>query len=199
MPKSNFNHFLNECDHFESIGTFNKNKSKLSFEQGTKSNTNADSNMFLNARNDSMSTAEKVVATLPSPSIIELNSELAFPSLMSSSASSTSSSITAPKKFKNFKDAISSVPSPKKQKQVKELKPLVPIEQTHTVSKRPPPPLLVKKESEVFARIVLAKTKNMADNIDEYDDDYDADDKNDNKKHNKNNKTYYEDDSDCDY
>ena len=197
MPKSNFNHFLNECDHFESIGTFNKNKSKLSFEQGTKSNsnTNANANMFLNARNDSMSTAEKVVATLPSPSIIELNSELAFPSLMSCSSTSTSSSNIAPNKFKNFKDAISSIPSPKKQKQVKENKPLPNVEQPHTVSKRPPPPLLVKKESEVFARIVLAKTKNMDDNnIDEYDDDddYDADDK-------KHNKTYYDDDSDCDY
>ena len=196
MPKSNFNHFLNECDHFENIGTFNKSKSKLSFEQGTKSNsnTNANANMFLNARNDSMSTAEKVVATLPSPSIIELNSELAFPSLMSCSSTSTSSSNIAPNKFKNFKDAISSIPSPKKQKQVKENKPLPNVEQPHTVSKRPPPPLLVKKESEVFARIVLAKTKNMAaDDVDEDDDDdYDADD-------NKHNKTYYEDDSDCDY
>ena len=105
MPKSNFNHFLNECDHFENIGTFDKNKSKLSFEQGTRSdtNTNTHTNMFLNARTNSMSTtAEKVAA--PLPSVVELNSELAFPSLISpSSSSSSTSASTAPKKFKNFK------------------------------------------------------------------------------------------------
>ncbi len=189
MPKSNFNHFLNECDHFENIGTFDKNKSKLSFEQGTTrsdTNTNTHTNMFLNARNDSMSTAEKVVATLPSPSIIELNSELAFPSLMSSSASSTSSSITAPKKFKNFKDAIVSAPSPKKQ--VKELTPLT----IQPVVKRPPPPLLVKKESDAFARKVLAKNNNIDDEIDEDDDEYGEEEVK------KNNTTYY-DDGDSDY
>lgn len=109
MPKSNFNHFLNECDHFENIGTFDKNKSKLSFEQGTKSNTltntNVHTNMFLNA--NSMQTAEKVIAAAASPSIIELNSETAFPSLLSSSISSSISSSTsastAPKNSKILK------------------------------------------------------------------------------------------------
>jgi hypothetical protein len=202
MPKSNFNHFLNECDQFENIGIFNKNKSKLSFEQGTKSILNTHTNMFLNARNDSMATtAEKIVAATP-PSIIELNSELAFPSLMSSSSlstastvsssssSSSSSSNAAPKKFKNFKDAIASVSSPKKQ--VKELKSLI---MQPPVVKRPPPPLLVKKESEVIARMILAKNKNIADNVDEEDDEYDED----NKKHIQYNKTHYDDDGGSDY
>jgi hypothetical protein len=177
MPKSNFNHFLNECDDFENIGTFNKNKSKLSFEQGTKLNSHSHTNMFLNT--NSMQTAEKVVAA-SSPSVVELNSELAFPSLISSSSSTSAS--TAPKKFKNFKDAITSAPSPKKQ--VKELKPLV----MQPVVKRPvPPPLLVKKESEVFARKVLAKNINIADDDDDDDDEYGEEVK-------KNNKTYYDDD-----
>jgi hypothetical protein len=194
MPKSNFNHFLNECDHFENIGTFDKNKSKLSFEQGTKSNThtntNVHTNMFLNA--NSMQTAEKVIAAAASPSIIELNSETAFPSLLSSSISSSISSSTsastAPKKFKNFKDAIVSAPSPKKQ--VKELTPLT----IQPVVKRPPPPLLVKKESEAFARKVLAKNNNIDDDIDEDDDEYGEEEVK------KNNKTYYDyDDGDSDY
>jgi hypothetical protein len=178
MPKSNFNHFLNECDHFENIGTFNKNKSKLSCEQGTKSNTN----MFLNA--NSMQTAEKVAAAsvaVTSPSIIELNSESAFPSLTTSSTSSSTSASTAPKKFKNFKDAITSLPSPKKQ--VKEIKPLV----MQSVVKRPSIPLLVKKESEAFARKVLAKNINIADDDDDDDDEYGEEVK-------QNNKTYYDDD-----
>jgi hypothetical protein len=140
--------------------------------------------MFLNARTNSMSTtAEKVAATLPSPSI-ELNSELAFPSLISSSISSSSSrsASIAPKKFKNFKDAIVSAPSPKKQ--VKELTPLtIP---TPTV-RRPPPPLLVKKESEAFARKVLAKHNNIDDDIDEDDDEYGEEEVK------KNNTTYYDD------
>jgi hypothetical protein len=189
MPKSNFNHFLNECDDFKNIGTFDKNKSKLSFEQGTKLNSHSHTNIFLNA--NSMQTAEKVVvaAAAASPSVIELKSELAFPSLISSSVSSSTSASTAPKKFKNFKDAITSLPSPKKQ--VKELKPLV----MQSVVKRPvPPPLLVKKESEAFARKVLAKNINIADD----DDDVDDDDEEYGVEVKKNNKTYY-DDEDSDY
>ena len=184
MPKSNFNHFLNECDHFENIGTFDKNKSKLSFEQGTKLNSHT--NMFLNT--NSMQTSEKV-ATVTSPSIIELNSETAFPSLLSSSMSTSTSASTAPKKFKNFKDAIVSAPSPKKQ--VRELTPLTIPAPT---VKRPPPPLLVKKESEAFARKVLAKNNNIDDDIDEDDDEYGE------EEFKKNNKTYYDDDDgDSDY
>lgn len=179
MPKSNFNHFLNECDQFENIGTFNKNKSKLSFEQGTKSNSHV--NMFLNA--NSMQSSEKIVAAA-SPSVVELNSELAFPSLSSSYSSSSSSLSTngAPKKFKNFKDAIVSAPSPKKQIKVPYTPPPSVIIQPH---------LLVKKESENFARKMLAKNKNIINDDDDDDDDIDNDvDKPD--------KIYY-DDSDSDY
>ena len=132
-----------------------------------------------------MQTSEKV-ATVTSPSILELNSELAFPSLSSSiSTSSTSTSAstsTAPKKFKNFKDAIASVPSPKKQ--VKELKPLA-IQPVVL-------PLLVKKESEAFARKVLAKHINIADDDDDDDDDEYVEEVK------KNNKTYYDDDGGSD-
>jgi|688.fasta_scaffold257996_2 hypothetical protein len=182
MPKSNFNHFLNECDQFENIGTFNKNKSKLSFEQGTKSNSHV--NMFLNA--NSMQTSEKVVAAV-SPSVVELNSELAFPSLSTSSSSSSSSLSTngAPKKFKNFKDAIVSAPSPKKQ---------IKAPYTPTPSVIIQPHLLVKKESENFARKMLAKNKNIINDDDNDDDDDDIDNDVD-----KPNKTYYDDNSDSDY
>jgi hypothetical protein len=119
-------------------------------------------------------------ATPTSTSVVEINNET-FPSLTSArttTAAATNGGNSIPKKFKNFKDAIcASAPapaplmSPKKQKQTR----MLPIS---TI----PPPVVVKRDSELYAKKMLAKTKNIAafydddDNDDDNDDDCDDDD-----------------------
>jgi len=183
MPKSNFNHFLNECDHFTNIGTY-KNKSKISFEPEKKSNMFISSNIS-NANVLSNSCLEKTTEMHS----LQNNNEN-FPSLSSSSSSSASflsdSKTISEVKFKNFKDAIISAPSPTKMKKLAAS--AAPIQQV-SAPQFFPPPLLVKKESEIFKKKMLEKKKNI--NNDDDDDDNDDDDDF--------NKTYYDDGNESDY
>lgn len=114
-----------------------------------------------------------------SSNIVEINNET-FPSLVPTSVSSTTitnTNKTVPKKFKNFKDAIcasSAEPalSPTKQKQLKAMA----VKQSSVAHHHPTPLAVknVKKDSELYAKKILAKTKNLA-----YDDgDYHTDDNN---------------------
>jgi hypothetical protein len=110
-------------------------------------------------------------------------------------AATTTTSSTITKKFKNFKDAIcASAPaapvvlstSPTKQKQTR----VLPNSAIHL-------PVVVKRDSEMYAKKMLAKTKNISA---VYHDDYDEDDDDDNREFscNRNSKpTFnYENDSD---
>lgn len=101
--------------------------------------------------------------------ILEISNET-FPSLKSSVTTSfIADSKVVPKKFKNFKDALVHV-SPIKQKQTKEEV----FQRSHPVLASPPP-LVVKRDSEVYAKKMLAKTKGLtafydSDNDENYDD-----------------------------
>ena len=140
-------------------------------------------------------------------SSIEINNEtfpsLAPPRILTKKVGDSihdSASGAIPKKFKNFKDAIiasapePAVPSPTKQKQIKALQEL----QSCKTKSHLPPPLLIKRESEM-----LAKTKKISgfyDNDDD-DDEYDFDHNNNreytyNYKHKLAKKQYNNDDSD---
>ena len=107
--------------------------------------------------------------------VVEINNET-FPSLKSAAITiTTTNNSIIPKKFKNFKDAIcasaaASTPvqqSPAKQKQARAL-PNTAI----------PLPMVVKRDSEMYAKKMLAKTKKNAAFYDDGDDDGDDDDDN---------------------
>ena len=150
----------------------------------TATTTNAQSNIFRKMDNNNQYLNPIPTVKSTSTSIIEINNET-FPSLTSAAtvtAATTASGV--PKKFKNFKDAICAAahvatPSPTKQKQNRVLP-----------NSTFPPPLVVKRDSEVYAKKILAKTKNLAafyDNDDDEDDDYDIHDINCSR----NNPTFY--------
>jgi hypothetical protein len=132
--------------------------------------TNVQSNIFKKMDDNSQCFNPIQTVKSTSTSVIEINNET-FPSLRSSvtaAAATTASSV--PKKFKNFKDAICAAanvptPSPTKQKQNR----VLPNSQF-------PPPLVVKKDSEMYAKKMLAKTKNLAAYYDDDDDEDDNDD-----------------------
>jgi hypothetical protein len=103
-------------------------------------------------------------------SVVEINNET-FPSLTSTTVTAATTASGIPKKFKNFKDAIcASAPeipltqSPTKQKQTRALP-----------NSAIPPPMVVKRDSEIYAKKILAKTKNIARFYDDDDDDGDDD------------------------
>ena len=162
------------------------------FTNGNIENTNVFSNSNSNSNSNNvpvnvnmfknMSRGNDVaISTLSSSSssCIEINNEtfpsLAPPRILTNKVGDSSSVGTVPKKFKNFKDAIiasapePSVPSPTKQKQIKALQEL------HSFKIKPhlPPPLLVKRDSEI-----LAKTKNLSRFYDNEDDDDDFENNN---------------------
>lgn len=124
-----------------------------------------------------MDTSQTFGASPPpstSSHVVEINNET-FPSLGSTSVSNSTTNNTVPKKFKNFKDAICTsvaepVLSPSKQKQLK----AIPVKSQSSFT-GVPPPLAVKKDSEMYAKKILAKTKNFAMDYDNYDDDDDDD------------------------
>jgi hypothetical protein len=125
---------------------------------------NKNNNVNIFKKTDSSDEVENVTTNPSSTSsvtFIEINNET-FPSLApprtltKSGNSSNSSNSGIPKKFKNFKDAISaSVPepaavSPTKKKQIKALQDLHSFKTNHHCL--PPPPLFVKRESEILAK-----------------------------------------------
>jgi hypothetical protein len=139
-------------------------------------------------------------------SSIEINNEtfpsLAPPRILTKKVGDSihdSASGAIPKKFKNFKDAIiasapePAVPSPTKQKQIKALQEL----QSCKTKSHLPPPLLIKRESEI-----LAKTKKISgfydndDDDDEYENDTPPGYTSYNYKHQLAKKQYNNDDSD---
>lgn len=112
--------------------------------------------------------------TAASSHVVEINNET-FPSLVSATTTATATT-AVPKKFKNFKDAICAPvvqptpPSIIKQTQLKS----VATKNSYHSSVTYPPPLVVKKDSEMYAKKILAKTKKIA-----YDDDDDGDEDDD--------------------
>jgi len=141
----------------------------------TTNATNAQSNVFRKMDNNNQCFNPIPTVKSTSTSVIEINNET-FPSLtpaVTATVATTASSV--PKKFKNFKDAICAAapapaahvptPSPTKQKQNRVLP-----------NSAFPPPLVVKRDSEVYAKKMLAKTKNLAAFYDNNDDDDEDDD-----------------------
>jgi hypothetical protein len=119
-----------------------------------------DNNHCFNPNPTQLITSQVITST----QVVEINNET-FPSLTSTTvaaAKSSSSSSSVPKKFKNFKDAICAAapPSPIKQKQAQLLS-------TSAI----PLPMVVKRDSEVYAKKMLAKTKNISAFYDDGDDD----------------------------
>lgn len=160
--------------------------------------TNVQTNIFKKT-DDGTTHLRTSTLSMPAPSTstcIEINNET-FPSLSSSGAAiaaTTTTSSTITKKFKNFKDAIcASAPavpvvlstSPTKQKQTR----VLPSSAIHL-------PLVVKRDSEMYAKKMLAKTKNISAVY--HDDDEDDDDDNREFSCNRNSKPMfnYENDSD---
>ena len=136
------------------------------------STTNVQTNIFKKTDGDNNQCFNQI-PTVKSTSmpVVEINNE-SFPSLTSTTVTAaTTASSSVPKKFKNFKDAIcASAPapaltqSPTKQKQTRALP-------NCTI-----PPMVVKRDSEMYAKKMLAKTKNLVafyDNEDDGDDDDD--------------------------
>jgi hypothetical protein len=166
---------------------------------------NVNVNMFKKA-GDANNVAFPVSSSIPSSSI-EINNEtfpsLAPPRILTKKVGDSihgSASGAIPKKFKNFKDAIIAsapepavVPSPTKQKQIRALQ----QPQSCKPSPRLPPPLLIKRESEM-----LAKTKKISgfydndDDDDEYENDTPSGYTSYNYKHKLAKKQYNNDDSD---
>jgi hypothetical protein len=166
---------------------------------------NVNVNMFKKA-GDANNVAFPVSSSIPSSSI-EINNEtfpsLAPPRILTKKVSDSihgSANSAIPKKFKNFKDAIIAsapepavVPSPTKQKQIRALQ----QPQSCKPSPRLPPPLIIKRESEM-----LAKTKKISgfydndDDDDEYENDTPPGYTSYNYKHQLAKKQYNNDDSD---
>ena len=152
-------------DRFDRFSTTNRNATSIT------NATSVQTNIFKKTDDNNQCFNENPPATSrPTPNtVIEINNET-FPSLTSAPvAAATSSSV--PKKFKNFKDAICAtaptlaVSSPTKQKQARVLP-----------NSAIPPPMVVKRDSEIYAKKMLAKTKNISavyDDDDEEDGDYD--------------------------
>ena len=120
--------------------------------------------------------SESVTTTSSSSSssvlCIQINNDtfpsLAPPRILTKDGNGNTDAI--PKKFKNFKDAICAsapasapAPSPTTQNQTRVLP-----------NSAFPPPMVVKRDSEMYAKQMLAKTKNLAAAF--YDDDDDGDD-----------------------
>ena len=139
----------------------------------TTNATNVQTNIFKKTGGDNNRCFNQIpTVTSTSMPVVEINNE-SFPSLTSTTVTAaTTANSSVPKKFKNFKDAIcASAPapalsqSPTKQKQTRALP-------NSTV----PPPTVVKRDSEMYAKKILAKTKNLVafyDNEDDGDDDDD--------------------------
>ena len=149
-------------------------------------NTRRENNMFkkMSSNQDTNQTAVKCYggasSSLSTSHIVEINNET-FPSLVSASAAVSSTNNTAiPKKFKNFKDAICASPaepvlSPTKQKQLKAIA-MASVKQSNIA--HPLAVKAVKKDSEMYAKKILAKTKKFGYDDDEDDADYHTDDDN---------------------
>jgi hypothetical protein len=123
---------------------------------------NKNNNVNIFKKTDSSNEVENVSTNSSSTSsvtFIEINNET-FPSLApprtSTKGANSANSANVPKKFKNFKDAISasvpepSVVSPTKKKQIKALQDVHSFKTNHHCL--PPPPLFVKRESEILAK-----------------------------------------------
>jgi hypothetical protein len=154
----------------------NNNNSNSNNNNRDRNGNNVNVNMFKKA-SDVNDVAFPSSSSSSISSSIEINNEtfpsLAPPRILTKKVGDSASAV--PKKFKNFKDAITAsapepvVPSPTKQKQIKALQEL------HSSKTKPhlPPPLLIKRESEM-----LAKTKKISgfyDNECDDDDDFDND------------------------
>jgi hypothetical protein len=117
--------------------------------------------------------------------VIEINNET-FPSLTSAPVAAATTTRSVPKKFKNFKDAICAAAptlaasSPTKQKQSRVLP-----------NSAIPPPMVVKRDSEMYAKKMLTKTKNISAVYDDDDDDEDGDDDNPDFNRNRNSKPIF--------
>ena len=124
--------------------------------------TNVKSNLFKKMDNNNNCLNPIPTVSSTSTSVIEINNET-FPSL---TGATTASSV--PKKIKNYKDAIcAAAPTSTEQKQTR----VLPISAF-------PPPLVVKRDSEMYAKKMLAKTKTLAAFYDDNEDDDDDDENN---------------------
>lgn len=145
----------------------------------TTSATSVQTNIFKKADDSSQCfnpTTPPITSTsMPkSTTTIEINNET-FPSLTSATTTLADTASSVPKKFKNFKDAIcaaATAPAP------------APTLSTITTTKQKQTralptsaaPMVVKRDSEMYAKKVLAKTKNLAALYDDDDDDDNDDD-----------------------
>ena len=147
---------------------------------------NAQSNIFKkvddnNQYFNSVPTIAPTSMPMPPTTVVEINNET-FPSLKSAAAAititttnTTNTTNSIPKKFKNFKDAICAAAAastpvqqlPAKQKQTRALP-----------NSAVPLPMVVKRDSEMYAKKMLEKTKKNAAFYDDDDDDGDDDDDN---------------------
>ena len=161
-----------------STNRFNTSENAKNTRRENNNNNNNNNNMF--KKMDANQTAVQNCGGASSSShTLEINNQT-FPSLVQTSIVSSTTNNTVPKKFKNFKDAICSsadkpLLSPTKQKQIKAMA----LKQSSVLHH--PHPLAVKavkKDSEMYAKRILAKTKNVAYDDDEDDDDYHDDDNN---------------------
>lgn len=166
----------------------NKNKNVFSSNTSTRTNStpNPNANKEISQGETSTNMFKKMdsgknfysVKTTHVPEtsvpIIEISNET-FPSLKPSVTTSfIADTKVVPKKFKNFKDALVHV-SPTKQTQTKEQA----FQRSRPVPVSPPP-LVVKRDSEVYAKKMLAKKKGStafydSDNDENYDDYSDCD------------------------
>lgn len=158
----------NGRDRFDRFST-TTNRNATSITNATSVQTNIfkktdDNNQCFN---ENPLTASRTMPT----TVIEINNET-FPSLTSAPVASATTTSSVPKKFKNFKDAICAVAptlavSPTKQKQTRVLP-----------NSAIPPPIVVKRDSEMYAKKMLAKTKIISTVYDDDDEEEDGDDDN---------------------
>ena len=158
----------NGRDRFDRFST-TTNRNATSITNATSVQTNIfkktdDNNQCFN---ENPLTASRTMPT----TVIEINNET-FPSLTSAPIASATTTSSVPKKFKNFKDAICAVAptlavSPTKQKQTRVLP-----------NSAIPAPIVVKRDSEMYAKKMLAKTKIISAVYGDDDDDEDGDDEN---------------------
>lgn len=119
------------------------------------STTNVQTNIFKKTGGDNNCFNPIPTVTSSSVPIVEINNET-FPSLTSTPVA-TATTGSVPKKFKNFKDAIcASAPAPA-------LSTTSPIKQkqNRVLPSCTIPPVAVKRDSEMYAKKMLAKTKNF--------------------------------------
>ena len=193
--KTNHNH--NDNSHVKTLNTFSSN-SNTHCSSGSSSNiflskssnsgrgrivdrfstnvqTNIQTNIFKKTDdNNCFNPIHTTTTTSTSMPTVEINNET-FPSLTPVTVASATTSSSGPKKFKNFRDAIcatasapvtapAATPSPTKQKQTRALPNSAFL-----------PPMIVKRDSEIYAKKMLAKTKNLAAFYGDEDDDDDDD------------------------